>query len=560
MRPINNVVDVTNYVMLEYGQPLHAFDFRQLEGGIIRVKRADSGETFVTLDGVPRTMPGDTVMICDGIRSVAIGGIMGGMNSEIEEDTRDVLLESAYFLPEGIRRSSKSLGLQTESAYRFERGVDIDGVVSASVRATGLIVELGGGVIAKGMIDAYPAPVQRSQIHLRRSRIETLLGLTIQDTEIEGILGRLGMETDRESSDVWRVTPASYRSDVTGEIDLVEEIGRVKGYNDIPAVTPKVWMLPVRPRKETLLEYKTKEVLRGLGFCEIITYSFISPRALRALRLPEHDARLRPLVLLNPLSEDQSVMRTTLLPGLLETARYNVSFENRDMKLFELREVFMPTGDGHLPEERRVLAGLVMGVFTGGSWNYPSRRVSFHDVKGCVESLLHELRIPDVTFSSANGWVPYMHPGKSAVIRVDGSDVGGLGELHPEVIGAFDLPEGVYVFEIELPALVSSFDPEAHFSPLPRFPSIVRDVAVVIDEMVTGREIIEVIRGVSTDLMEDVQVFDCYRGDPIPEGRKGLAFRVRYRSSERTLTDAEVNGVHQDVLERLKAIGGLTIR
>jgi len=559
VRSINNVVDVTNYVMLEYGQPLHAFDFDRLEGGQIVVKRAGEGETFVTLDGLERVLDKDTIMICDAVRPVAIGGIMGGLNSEIQEDTSRVLLESAYFSPAGIRRASKALGLQTESSYRFERRVDLEGVLPASLRASALIAELAAGEVAKGVIDCYPSPLPRSEIRLRLAKVNTLLGLRLERREAKEILGRLQMELKEDKGEEWMVSPPTYRGDITREIDLIEEIGRIKRYDLIPVQIPKVWILPFKRRREEELEERAKEVLVGLGFYEVITYSFISPQSLQALRLPKDDPRLHPLAILNPLTEEQSVMRTTLLPGLLEISRYNLSHKNTDLKVFELREVYHPQEDERLPEERRTLAGLIMGIFAGGGWNVPPKEVDFYGVKGCVERLLFELGAPFPTFTSAEG-IPYLHPSKGAVVKVEAEGVGVLGEIHSEVAKAYELPSGVYIFELDLPCLLEHCRSGIKFTPLPRFPSVARDVAVVVNEEVRAGEITEVIRGVGNRFMESVEVFDCYRGASIPPGQKGLAFRIRYRSPERTLTDEEVNGFHQEVLERLEEVGGLMIR
>ncbi|OGP53111.1 MAG: phenylalanine--tRNA ligase subunit beta [Deltaproteobacteria bacterium RBG_13_52_11] len=559
VRSINNVVDVTNYVMLEYGQPLHAFDFDLLEGGEIVVKRAAEGERFVTLDEVERVLSKDTLMICDAVRPVAIGGVMGGLNSEIREDTSRVLLESAYFSPEGIRRTSTALGLQTESSYRFERGVDPEGVSAASLRAIALIAQLAGGEVAKGVIDCYPTPLLRLEIRLRLPRVNTLLGIHMEQEEVKGILKRLHMEVKEGKGDEWVVTSPTYRGDITREIDLIEEIGRLRGYDLIPVQVPKMWVLPFRKEREEALEEQAKEVLVGLGFYEVITFSFISPQSLEALRLPADDFRLHPLALLNPLAEVQSVMRTTLLPGLLETARYNLSHKNRDLKIFELREVYHPREGERLPVERRALAGLVMGTAAGEGWNIPLQEMDFYYVKGCVEQLLAELRTPPPTFTTSEG-IPYLHPSKGAVIRLDGEKIGTMGELHPEVAEAFELPPGVLIFELDISPLSDRFWREITFTPLPRFPSVARDVAVTVDEGMSAGEITELIREVDNKYIEAVVVFDCYRGDSIPPGRKGLAFRIRYRSSDRTLTDEEVNEFHREVLERLEKVPELMVR
>jgi len=559
VRAINNVVDVTNYVMLEYGQPLHAFDYDLLEGGEIVVKRAASGERFVTLDGGERQLGNDTLMICDAARPIAIGGIMGGLNSEIRESTSRVLLESAYFTPVGIRGTSTALGLQTESSYRFERGVDPEGVLAASRRAASLIAELAAGEVAQGVIDCYPVPVPRPEITVRLPRSNALLGLQLEQEEVQDILQRLNIEIKEYRGDTWKVVPPSYRGDISREIDLVEEIGRLHGYDRIPIETPQMSILPGQQSRGAALINLVTDTLIGLGFCEVITYSFISPHSLQSLGLPPNDPRLHPLVLNNPLAEAQSVMRTTLLPGLLETVRYNLSHTNRDIKIFEARTIYCPRAGDKLPEERRALAGLLIGAPAGHGWNSPQQEVDFYYAKGCVERVLAELRTPPPTFTGSEG-IAYVHPGKGAAIQLTGRVIGLVGELHPHVAEAFELPPGVFIFELDLAALSDGYLREIIFTPLPRFPSVARDVAVAVDERVTASELTHMIRGVDTTAIESVEIFDSYQGDPIPRGRKGLAFRIQYRSLERTLTDEEVNGFHQKVLERLAQIPKLVIR
>jgi phenylalanyl-tRNA synthetase beta chain len=559
VRSINNVVDVTNYVMLEYGQPLHAFDFDLLEGGEIVVKRATDGETFVTLDEMERVLDKDTLMICDATRPVAIAGVMGGLNSEIRDNTSRVLLESAYFSPTGTRRTSKTLGLQTESSYRFERGIDPEGVLDASLQATALIAQLAGGEVAEGTIDCYPHPITRAEIRLRLPKVFTVLGMSLEQEEVHGILRRLQMEVKDNKGEEWVILPPPYRGDITREIDLIEEIGRLTGYDRIPVQTPKMWILPLRKDRQEEVEKQAKSVLVGLGFSEVITYSFISPQSLEALRLPPDDPKLHPLAILNPLAEGQSVMRTTLLPGLLETAKYNLSHKNMDLKIFESREVYNPRQKEKLPQERRSLAGLAMGSGVEEGWNVQPQEVNFYFVKGCIEQLLAEMRSPAPHFTASTG-TPYLHPSKGAVVTVEGIEVGATGELHPEVAEAWGLPAGVFIFELDLPVLAERCTRGVTFTPLPRFPSVDRDVAVVVDEAMSAEEITKIITGVDNTYIESVAVFDCYRGDPIPPGHKGLAFRIRYRSPERTLTDEEVNAFHQEVLDRLKRVPELAIR
>jgi phenylalanyl-tRNA synthetase beta chain len=317
--------------------------------------------------------------------------------------------------------------------------------------------------------------------------------------------------------------------------------------------------MPLREEPAKELEQRLKDALVGFGFFEVITYSFISPHALEALRLPPDDPRLLTLPLLNPLAEVQSVMRTTLLPGLLETARYNLSHKNRDLKLFELREVYARRQGEKLPAERRTLAGLITGAALTEGWNTPFQEADFYHAKGCVEQLLAEAKAPAPTFTPVEA-TPYLSPGKGAVINLAGEKIGTVGELLPEVVSAFELPAGVFIFELDLPLLAKHVRREMIFTPLPRFPSVARDVAVTIDTGISADEIAAIIKGVHNQYIESIEVFDCYEGDPIPRGRKGLAYRIRYRSPDRTMTDEEVNEFHQAVLARLAKVPGLAIR
>ncbi|RLA86142.1 MAG: phenylalanine--tRNA ligase subunit beta [Deltaproteobacteria bacterium] len=554
IRAINNVVDITNYVMLELGQPLHAFDYDRIRGGKIVVRKASEGERFLTLDGKERVLDGETLLICDAEGPVAIAGVMGGLESEIEEETERVLLESAHFSPRGIRRTSQRLRLQTASSYRFERGVDPEGTILAASRAAALMRELASAKVSPGVVDAYPLPFKPRQIGMRPERVRSLLGLSLRDEEMMECLRRLGIEV-REEGGRWVAVPPSWRFDLEREVDMAEEVARVKGYGAIPEEAPLLRPQETAHRGEERLKREVRQLMVSLGFYEVITYSFISPKSLEALRIPSGDHRASPLPLLNPLSEEQSVMRTSLLPGLLETARFNLSFKNEDVRIFEMRKVFFPR-DG-LPEERDALAALAMGCWRPRWWKEEGEKVSFYHVKGCVEALCRRLRAEQVEFSPAEG-IPYLHPFQGAVVKVEGEEVGCFGRLHPEVAEAFGLPGGVYILEMDLPSLFGK-GKVAVFSPLPRYPAVVRDLAVVVDEEVPAEEVRRLILSKEVPFLERVEVLDCYRGAPIPEGKKGLAFRLLYRSSSRTLTDEEVNRYHKVVADRLMA-EGITLR
>ncbi len=559
VRSINNVVDVTNYVMMEYGQPLHAFDFRFLEEGRIVVRRAKEGEEFITLDGVKRTLDGEMLMICDGVKPVAIAGVMGGLNSEIKEDTTRVLLESAYFDPAGNRRTSKKLGLETEAAFRFGRGIDYGGCVSAANRAAQLIRELAGGKVIEGVVDVYPAPIHPRPIRLRVGRIHQVLGTEVSAKEAKSYLGNLELEVQEEKEDVLIVTPASFRGDLEREIDLIEEVARLDGYEKIPITLPTGPPSPEKRSKEFLVERKAIELLTVHGYHEVINYSFTSPAFAERIGLPPGDPRRQALRILNPLAEDISVMRTTLIPGLMETVQYNLSRKNSNLKLFELKKVFLPQKGERLPREVKFLAGLAMGFNRGPHWAFPQRPVDFYDIKGCVEDLLDALQIKDAKFDKTEE-LPYLHPGKASKIVLDHEVLGVLGEIHPEVLGRYEVRGKGYLFELDFSKMVNWAGEERRFQTLPKFPAVYRDLSLVVDQTLEAERVMETIRTFRQPYLEEVTLFDIYEEPPIPEGKKGISYRIRYQANDRTLTDEEVNQYHEKILSRLKGVFELDLR
>ncbi|OGP96181.1 MAG: phenylalanine--tRNA ligase subunit beta [Deltaproteobacteria bacterium RBG_16_47_11] len=559
IRSISNVVDVTNYVMMEYGQPLHAFDFELLEEGRIVVRRAKEGEGFVTLDGVKRTLDKEMLMICDGVKPVALAGVMGGLNSEIKEDTQKVFLESAYFNPAGNRRTSKKLGLETEAAYRFGRGIDYGGCLSAANRAAQLIQELAGGRVLEGVVDAYPVTIKPSPIRLSIKKIHQVLGTEVSAKQVRNYLEDLELEIRGEDEDILVVTPASFRGDLEREIDLIEEVARLDGYERIPITIPKGPPSSEERSKEFLVERKVIDTLIYHGYHEVVTYSFTSPDSWDAIGLPLHDPRRQHLRILNPLTEDLSVMRTTLIPGLLETARYNVSRKNSNLKLFELKKIFIPQEGERLPKEVKFLVGLAMGFDRDPHWAFSPRPVDFFDIKGCVEDLLDALKIRGLKFDKAEG-TPYLHPGKASKVILDHDVLGVLGELHPQVLGRYEIHGRGYLFEMDFSKMVQWAGEEKRFQSLPKFPEVYRDLSVVVDITLESERVMEAIRALRQPFVEEVSLFDIYEGPPIPEGKKGISYRIRYQANDRTLTDGEVNQYHEKILTRLKEVFSLELR
>ena len=544
VRAISNIVDVTNYVMLEMGQPLHAFDLHRLEEKRIVVRTVAPGFTFTTLDGADRKMSRDALMICDGKKPVALAGIMGGLNSEIEEDTNDILLESAYFDPMGIRRTSKQLGLSTEASIRFERGIDPNGSLRAAERAADLMAALAGGTVSRGAVDAYPQKIDPLQIPLRVSRVNQILGTSIKAREIQTHLKNLQLEVREDGADSFRVTAPTFRVDLTREIDLIEEVARLHGFHRIPVTLPSG---TVSPEKKTPMQVgmeKAKGLLTGFGFWEVITYSFVSSQVLLDLRISPNDRKGRALRIQNPLSEDQAVMRTTLVPGLLQTVRSNFYRKNLDLKLFELGRVFFPRGPEDLPEEVEFLGGVLSGLREEESWAKSRAECDFFDLKGTVEGLFEGMGVRGFQFLP-DDQIPFLHPGKACKVFAGGEEIGILGEVNPGVGELFDLKEKVFLFELDFHKVVGRMTERRAFTPLPRYPAVARDLAVVVDESVAAGDVLQALWKASEGWAKEIRLFDLYRGNPVPSGRKSLAFRLVYQKEDRTLTDREVNEFHQ---------------
>lgn len=562
LRAINNVVDITNFVMLELGQPLHAFDFRFLEEGRIVVRKAGEGEVFVSLDEKERTLKDGTLLICDGVKPVAIAGIMGGLNSEVKEDTSTVLLESAYFQPGSIRRSSRFLGMGTDAAFRFERGIDPEGVVRALDRAAGLMAEMADGISCRGYIDAHPLNVDIARdIPLRVKRVNDILGLSLMEKDILPILESLEMNVRPEEgqSGAYRVTPPTCRVDIAREIDLIEEIARLHGYDKIPVTMPAVNAAPFAPDPRRLVEDRVRTLLNGYGYSEIITYSFVSPHSADILGLQSDDFRRRMLKITNPLTEDQSVMRTGLVPSLLKTMLDNANSGTVDLKIFEIGKVFHPRDGYELPEERDRVGALLTGRRYEDRWHFTSVQADFYDLKGCLEGILEGLGIREGDFRVRSS-EPFLHPGRSCDLFHGDLRLGFLGEVHPDVLGRLDLKSRAMVFELDVDALSAVASQEMKFQGVPRYPSSSRDVAFLVDAGITSGEMIRWAAADEEELLEKIYVFDVYAGKGIPEGMKSLGLRFSYRALDRTLTDQEIQEVHSRIVERIMAASGARIR
>ncbi len=552
IRSINNVVDVTNLVLLELGQPLHAFDYDLIEERKIIVRPAKEGESIETLDGIERTLTREDLLICDAQKPVAIAGVMGAANTEISGLTRNILLESAYFNPVRVRRTSRRTNLRSESSYRFERGVDPNGVVRALDRASELIRRLSGGRVARGKIDVYPNPIMPKELSLSTGRVNSVLGAEIESERIRQILEGLDIKALNTKGGEISFRVPTFRVDITREIDLVEEVARHYGYNSIDATLPAVRMKTEGVKKEKAIEGRLKDVLTSLGFLEVINYSFEDPEFLGLFSENE------PLRILNPLTKEGSVMRTNLIAGISRNVILNLSHQVRDIRIFEIGRVFIP-GENRLPLEIRKIAGAVTGKRQADIWD--KEEFDFFDLKGILERVFEVFSISEgVRFEEAPQ-IRFLHPGKSAKALLGGEEAGFFGELHPEFQERLGISKRVYIFEIDLDKLSSSIKGvEKRFRPLPKFPSVRRDIALVVDESVAVGEVLNEIKKVESSLIEDVNVFDVFKGEPVGKGKKSIAVSMILRASDKTLTDEEANEAQAKALKRLESALGAELR
>ena len=549
IRSISNVVDVTNFVMLEIGQPLHAFDYHLLtatEGKrpTIVVRRAAEGEKFTTLDGQQRTLTHQMLLIADETKAIALAGIMGGQNSEINEKTVDVLIESAYFKPQNIRATSKKLELRTESSYRFERGADVGICDWASQRAAQLILQTAGGQLADGAVDAYPHPVKLKEITLRHHKVCELLGVKISPTQNTKYLRQLGLEVAVENADEYcMVVAPTFRVDLKREVDLIEEITRMHGVDRIYATPPRgaIGSNDYDAVHDELAE--ARRILTGLGLNEAQGQTLISDKSARLISA-------EPVALQNPLSSDMDVLRPSLLPGLLDALRHNLTRKNNDVALFEIGRVFTK-GDGQAREERRV-AIAVTGRRNPPFWAGEDREAKFdtYDLKGLLEEFLEQFGLRGLTYARRADSTTLLL--ESATIHLGKQTMGELGQLLPALAKRYDLRDAVLLAELNLDLLLARRNTAKTLKPLPAFPTIRRDVAMLVPEATTHEAVLNTVKQTKPQNLESVELFDVFRGQNVPAEQKSMAYAFIYRSGERTLTDAEVNAAHEKLVEQFK--------
>ena len=556
LRPINNIVDVTNFVLMETGQPLHAFDFDRLAQNRIVVRTANQGETFVTLDQKERVLDPEMLMICDGEKAVAVGGVMGGLNSEIEDDTTRVLLESAYFNPVSIRRTSKRLGLNTDASHRFERGIDPEGQIAAANRAAKLMLEIGGGRLIGGLIDEYPNQQSVKSVRLSVKNTNRLLGTQLKRKEIENFLKSIEFQVEKPATkkdgDTLIVTPPSFRVDISRPEDLMEEAARLLGYNNIPTTFPEMPAAGRSQHKEIDLRNRVRQLMAGLGFRETINYSFAHKQSCDKLRIDPDDPRRLMVEILNPLTEDQAAMRTSLVPGLLETVHHNFSQQIKNLKIFEIGKIFINENPKQLPKETEILAGLWTGTRYDASWLDRGADCDFFDIKGVVEGLLTALRFDGVHFSRLpENECTYTRPGYTAQILCNNVRIGLVGEIHPQVLENYDLTQTSFLFEINFDRLIPLIRDITQSKPIPKFPAVVRDITIIVDNDLEAQKIINAAQDQPEALVESFSLLDMFEGKPIAPGKKSVSLRVTYRSSQKTLEDDDVTPVHQSIAARL---------
>ena len=552
LRSINNVVDVTNYVMMETGQPLHAFDYDRLQGGAIVVRTAEAGETFVTLDGKEHKLQSGDLLICDAERPVALAGIMGGENSEVSQGTTHILLESAYFAPAGIRKTARQLGISTESSRRFERGVDPNGVDAASNRAAQLILETAGGELASELIDVYPEPIVPVEIAFRPQRCRTIIGLDIPDKTMNDIFTQLGCQVREDREEQWQVMAPTFRPDLTREIDLIEEVARIYGYNEVPDKIVDTIQLdrPVNPFDKFIDTLRSLATAVSLN--EVITISMVAESLVESFVGEGYE----PVRLLNPLSEDMAVMRPSLLVSMLSSVAYNLNRKQEDIRFFEVGNIFAYETHEKKIVERKALAGIVTGFKFRPTWQIKPQSFDFYDLKGIAFSILQRsgLRQFDAE-STSEKFLDY-----GLDLLVEGQKLGYIGKLSAAVLDRYEIRREVYAFEFDLERLYDKIKVERRFKPIPAYPPVERDLALVLNDDIPAGAVEDAIRESAGPWLKQLTLFDVFRGKQIPQGKKSLAFSLIFQSEERTLRDEEVNEAIEHILQRVAEQFGATLR
>ncbi|ERI90797.1 phenylalanine--tRNA ligase, beta subunit [Clostridiales bacterium oral taxon 876 str. F0540] len=547
VRPINNIVDITNFVMIELGQPMHAFDRREITSNTIVVERAQENERFTTLDEVERVLNPEVLNIKDGSRTIGLAGIMGGLNSEVKEDTKEIIFECANFDGTNIRVSSKALGIRTEASSRFEKDIDPNLVETAMNRACSLIEQLGAGEVMQGTIDIYPEVLKTKTIEVSSAWMNKFLGTDIEVEKMKEYLDRLELSTSI-SDDILVINVPTFRSDVNIKEDVAEEVARIYGYNNIPTTVMNSVSLNGGKTKKQKLEEKIIGVLTGSGLNESISYSFVSPKVFDKIILPQDSELRKTVTIKNPLGEDFSIMRTTSIPSMMEALSRNYSRSNEEARLFEIGKVYIPNEDSNkLPNEKNIIT---IGMYG---------KMDYFELKGIVENIVDTLGLSNLSFLREEG-NPTFHPGKTAVLYSKKEHVGILGEIHPDVNDNYGIEERCYVAVLDLDVLIKLTNTDKRYKALPKYPAVTRDLAVLVDESILVQQIEDIIKKQGSNMLESVRLFDVYKGSQIPENKKSVAYSLTYRLENKTLTDAEVNKVHDKILRSLEHQLGAELR
>ncbi|AST92800.1 phenylalanine--tRNA ligase subunit beta [Sutcliffiella cohnii] len=553
IRPHNNVVDITNYILLEYGQPLHAFDYDRLGSKEILVRRATEKEKIVTLDDAERTLSSEHLVITNGTEPIALAGVMGGLNSEVQSDTTTVLIESAYFKGTTVRRASKDHGLRSEASARFEKGIDPNRTHEAAERAAALMAEFAGGEVLEGSVEVNTISYEPKVVTTTLSKINSVLGTSVTASEVKAIFENLKFEVV-EDNETFTVTVPTRRGDITIEEDLVEEVARLYGYDNIPTTLPISAATPGVLSTYQAKRRKVRSFLEGAGLLQTITYSLTSKE--RAKQFAIEDGK--EIVLAMPMSEERSTLRLSLVPHLLEVVQHNIARQTHANSIYEIGSVFVGKEGEELPEEKERLSGVLTGLWHSHQWQGEKKAVDFYVAKGILDGMFEMLGLTErVTYRRAE--LDRLHPGRTAEILLNDDVVGYVGQLHPETLKELDLPE-TYVFELALQTILNIETEEIKYEPIPRFPSISRDIALVIDRSTPAGDLEKVIRTAGGSLLKEVRIFDLYEGDKIAEDKKSVAYSLRYYHPDHTLTDEEVTKVHEKVLTALEEQFGATLR
>ena len=545
VRPINNIVDITNYVLLEYGQPMHAFDLRDLEDNKIIVRRAENGEVIKTLDEQDRTLTNDDLVIADGKKAVAIAGVMGGFNSEVKDDTTTVIFESATFEASSVRLTAQRVGLRTEASSRYEKGLDYNNTVPAVERACQLVEELGCGENTSGMIDVMGNVTDMKTLPFRPEKINAFLGTNISTEQMVKYFDALEIKTDL---DKMTVTPPSFRPDLEGEADIAEEVARFYGYDKIPVTLLSGEATCGKKTDRQAAQDDINKILTALGMYEIYTYTFTSPSVFDKLSVPA-DSKLRNAVKIsNPLGEDTSIMRTTTIASMLDILSRNYNYRNAAARLFEIGKIFTPTEEGKLPDEP---LKITIGIY--------GDKADFYDIKGICEEMFRSLNVQNVKYEAVTD-NPTFHPGRCAKISAGGKTLGIIGEIHPAVGRKYGIETPVYIGELDFENVFLNIGTDVKFKELPKYPAVTRDIAMLVDKTVPVADIEEVVKKASGKLLESINLFDVYEGEQIPEGKKSVAYSAVYRALDRSLTGDEVQKVFDKVLKNLENQLGAQLR